>query len=482
MKNLIIIFLLIFLLFSINKTFSQCDFASIKEADKSYSLGSFQKVIDNLQPCVNAGISDTLKVEAYRLLSKTYIAIDDDSSAVDAASKLLQIQPDFQPDNLSDPLKFIELIEKLKLLGSKLLVTSVSKKAENIYEAPATVISISKEEFIKRGYLDFEAMCYDLPGFDISRSNGSMYSHIYQRGYRSINTNRTLLLVDGMEDNDLWSSNVYLSRQFPLSNFKNVEVVYGPASTMYGSNAFLGVINIITKDPDEIIKPGKNIGISAIIGYGSFNTKFIDGTFAAKNKKGNVSFSITARGFLSDEQDLSKLPGYTFAPREYSDSISKIYHKALDIKDSTKVVKFLTSHPESHDYYNLNEDFQIILTEDGVKKALELDNLVYQQTVPSDYCDDRSVYAKLKISDFTLGWFAWSENEGQGAQYNDNEYFTANQGVSWSPVHNNMYVKYETYISKKLFISNMILAKKISWSDLDLIDILMVEVIPCLIC
>jgi outer membrane receptor protein involved in Fe transport len=225
---------------------------------------------------------------------------------------------------------------------------------------------------------------------------------------------------------------------------------------MYGSNAFLGVLNIITKEPDEIIKEGKQVGISAIAGYGSFNTKFIDATFAAQDRKGNISFSITGRGYFSDEMDFSKYSAYAFKAREYNDSISAVYHKALDIKDSAKVATFLKDYAENHAYYNLNADYQIILTEEGIRKALELDNTVYEQNIPSDYTDNKSVYAKLKIYDLVLGVMAWEKHEGAGAQYNDREYFTANQGHSWAPLHNTMYAKYEKSISKKLILSNFI--------------------------
>ena len=126
----------------------------------------------------------------------------------------------------------------------------MSKKAENVLKAPATVIIITEEEIINRGYIDVEQVFHDLPGFDISKGQGANYSNLYQRGYRSIMTDRTLLLVDGVEQNDLVSDNAQISRQYPLSNIKRIEVIYGPASTMYGANAFVGVVNIVTKTND----------------------------------------------------------------------------------------------------------------------------------------------------------------------------------------------------------------------------------------
>ena len=141
------------------------------------------------------------------------------------------------------------------------------------------------------------------PGFDVSRTFGSTYVNLYQRGYRSNNTDRTLFLVNGNEENDFWGNWVYWAKQFPLTHVKQVEIVYGPASTMYGANAFLGVVNVVTKSPEELIQnerlpqdlqnPGKSWGIAADAGTGSYGTRFLDLSVAGKYK--DVSFSLTGR-------------------------------------------------------------------------------------------------------------------------------------------------------------------------------------------
>jgi len=235
MKNKFI-YILLFILFS-NNLYSQsnCGWTSLDDASTSYEYGNFIEAIKIINKCIYTGFDEKQQVEGFRILAKTYLAMDNDSSAGNAVYQLLEINPKFQPDYLSDPPKFISILEQIVRRSRAQVVTSVSKKEENINLAPATVIVVTNEQFKRRGYTDYEALLHDLPGFDISRSNGNLYSHIYQRGYRSINTNRTLFLIDGVEENDLWSSNVYLSRQYSLSNLKNIEVVYGPASTMYGS-------------------------------------------------------------------------------------------------------------------------------------------------------------------------------------------------------------------------------------------------------
>ena len=441
--------------------FSQnnCDWSSLSDADKTYQSGNFNETIRLINQCINEGFNEQQKVQGYRLLAKTYLAFDNDSSANKAVNELLMINPKFQPDYLTDPPKFIQIIEKIKRLKNSMVVTSVSKKAENIYETPATALLISEQQIKNRGYLDLEAMLHDLPGFDISRSNGNLYTHAYQRGYRSINTNRTLFLVDGVEENDLWSSNVYLSRQYALSNIKNIEVIYGPASTMYGSNAFLGVVNVITKEPADFIEAGNQVGVDARLGYGSYNTKFFDGTFAVRTKNNNVALSVTARAFFSDEQDLSEYEQHDYAPATL-DNNADDYHAVLDIKDTASVNGFLSAFPETDTYYYTQrfspDSAHIILTDAGIQYAMDLDNTFFENVSYSDMTEAFSVDVKLKVYDFLIGWNSWSKAEGTGGQYTDLVYRTETEGGTWRPVHNYFYTKYDKDISSKLNISNFI--------------------------
>jgi len=449
---------LLFFILTGNFLFAQnnCDWSTIDDASESYRTGNFHQVINLLEKCLVDGFNDKQKVQAYRLIAKTQLAQDNDSLANSSIAELLKIDPQFQPDYLSDSPKFIGILNEIKDKNSALLVTSVSKKAENINEAPATVVLITEKQIKNRGYNDLEVMLHDLPGFDISRSNGNLYSHIYQRGYRSINTNRTLFLVDGVEENDLWSSNVYLSRQYAMSNIKNVEVVYGPASTMYGSNAFLGVVNVITKNPQDFIEPGKQIGINASVGYGSYNTKFFDGTIAARTKNNNIALSLTSRVYFSDEQDLSSYVGHSYEPRILTSDLTDGYHTSMDIIDPTEVADFLSNNPASGVYYSLNGSNQIVLTDVGVQQALDYDNDVYDKVSFSDKTEAYYFEAKLKIYDFLIGGTFWNKAEGPGAQYNDQMFMGFNQGQSWRPVHNYYYVKYEKDVSSKLNISNFL--------------------------
>jgi outer membrane receptor for ferrienterochelin and colicins len=457
MKTLLSILLLLVVMAHYPSLMAQgkCDWATLNDASDRFRMGNFEDMIEMLQSCIKEGFDEKQQVQAYRLLSKAYIELDNDTMAVISIAQILRLDQQFQPDYLSDSPRFIEIFQQMKSKNTAQFITSVSKKAENIQHAPATVILLTKQQLKNQGYLDLEAVLHDLPGFDISRSNGNLYSHIYQRGYRSINTNRTLFLIDGVEQNDLWSSNVYFSRQYPMSSIKNIEFVYGPASTMYGSNAFLGVINVITFEPWEMIKPGNVFGTNARVAYGSYNTKFADISLAARSKANNISFGLTGRVFFSDEQDLSMYKQHSYAPRELTPEREALYRQRLNITDPVRVSAFLANYPSTSTYYT-HTNGQIILTNDGIARALELDNNVYNNVGFSDKTEAYFVEAKLRVFDFLMGWTYWQKAEGPGAQYNDALFMGSDQGQSWEPKHSYFYLKYDKNVGNKLNISNFV--------------------------
>lgn len=191
-------------------------------------------------------------------------------------------------------------------LEEKIVVTA-SRSKENIRKAPASVVVVSEEDIKNRGYTSIDEILYDLPGFDVVFPDGSFYITAYQRGYRTPYTNRTLIMIDGKIDNSLYFQTADISRQYSISNIKRVEILYGPASVVYGPNAFQGVINIITKNPKENKEENSPSG-KLILQHGSFSTTAADGNVSFRS--GDFSFSATAKALNSKGPDLSNRGGY----------------------------------------------------------------------------------------------------------------------------------------------------------------------------
>jgi len=176
-------------------------------------------------------------------------------------------------------------------------IRSASNREENRSEAPATVIVISREDITVRGYHSMIDILNDLPGMDIILSYGDDYVRNYWRGYRNNISAPYLIMIDGVEFNQLYLNSAGVLAAFPLANVEKVEVVYGPASSVYGANAFMGVINVITRQGSDTAKPEANVDVT----YGDNERSVLD-AYAA-GSKGKLSFSAAVRMEDGDLRD-----------------------------------------------------------------------------------------------------------------------------------------------------------------------------------
>jgi len=145
-----------------------------------------------------------------------------------------------------------DLDELLNLEMEQLMnieITTATKRAQKSTEVPATVRVVTAEQIKNKGYLTLEETLSDLPGFQFRNIQG-FNSYVFQRGVPSQN-NLILVLIDGIQNNELNSGGFYGGGQYNLSNVEKIEVVYGPASALYGTNAVSGIINIITKNAKD---------------------------------------------------------------------------------------------------------------------------------------------------------------------------------------------------------------------------------------
>ncbi len=178
---------------------------------------------------------------------------------------------------------------------SKFKVVSATKTAEDINEVPATVRVVTQNEIAERGYFTLDELLTDLPGFQF-RDIQSLNSYVFQRGIPNQN-NLTLVLIDGIQVNELNSGGFYSGGQFNMSDIKRVEVVYGPSSVAYGTNAVSGVINIITNGSDNSIGTLKSL-------IGNYNTVSGDCSFNLSDKGKKLKVRVTGMFKRTEKSDL----------------------------------------------------------------------------------------------------------------------------------------------------------------------------------
>ncbi|THF64728.1 TonB-dependent receptor [Pseudothauera nasutitermitis] len=131
------------------------------------------------------------------------------------------------------------------------VVVSAAGFEQKITDAPASISVVTQEELTRKPYTTLIDAIRDLEGVDVGEtSDKTGQKTISMRGMGS---DYTLILVDGKRQNnhgDIYP-NSFAGNQFnhipPLDAIERIEVIRGPASTLYGADALGGVINIITK-------------------------------------------------------------------------------------------------------------------------------------------------------------------------------------------------------------------------------------------
>lgn len=126
-------------------------------------------------------------------------------------------------------------------------VTVASKSQQSIGDAPSSVTVFTREEIKNMGIGTVEELLNYVPGFITYRNVDQFKKDIVSpRGGRFTDV---LFQYNGQRINNLYSGAYSDGNQFiPVDNIKQVEIIRGPGSALYGSNAFLGVVNIVAAD------------------------------------------------------------------------------------------------------------------------------------------------------------------------------------------------------------------------------------------
>jgi iron complex outermembrane receptor protein len=130
-------------------------------------------------------------------------------------------------------------------------VTSVSRRSENLSEAPAAIYVISREDILRSGVTSIAEALRLAPGVEVARRSSNAWS-ISIRGFNSDITNKLLVLIDGRSVySPLYAGVFWDVQDMLLEDVERIEVIAGPGGTMWGANAVNGVINIISRSSAE---------------------------------------------------------------------------------------------------------------------------------------------------------------------------------------------------------------------------------------
>jgi len=195
-------------------------------------------------------------------------------------------------------------------------ISIASKNQGTMRDAPGIVTVVTEEEILNAGARDLIDVLRLVPGYDF----GLWVSNQVSVGIRGswASDGKVLLLVDGIEMNERRYASFEFGQHFPIDHIKRIEIIRGPGSVMYGGAAKLGVVNIITKQFEDLQ------GVSLSASYGKMNdtTGHQQITAMAGERFGELEITALAtkgKGHRSDQI--------------YTD----VYQKTVDMADTNEL-------------------------------------------------------------------------------------------------------------------------------------------------
>ncbi|MGO0632198.1 TonB-dependent receptor [Pseudomonas sp. SAR267] len=156
------------------------------------------------------------------------------------------------------------------------MTVSATRNAQDVSQVPSTVTVQTREQLDRQNVNNIQELVRYEPG--VSVGGTGQRSGLNGYNIRGIDGERVLTQIDGVSIPDSFFYGPYAQTQRNYVDpeiVKRVEILRGPASVLYGSNAIGGAVSYFTLDPDDIIKPGKDVGARLKTGYSSADDSWL---------------------------------------------------------------------------------------------------------------------------------------------------------------------------------------------------------------
>lgn len=179
-------------------------------------------------------------------------------------------------------------------------IVSASKKKQSVTDAPATAYVITELQIKERGYRTLIDVLEEIPEVEIQRnSNPEQRNVISVRGLAG--SEKLLILQNGVRITPPTGDTYVISYNYNLDHVRRVEVILGPASALYGVDAFAGIVNIVTVNQEG----DQNKEIMVRAGGGSYFTT--DNSVLVTGKVDKIKFYVSGNGYYSDEPNYAEV-------------------------------------------------------------------------------------------------------------------------------------------------------------------------------
>ncbi len=134
---------------------------------------------------------------------------------------------------------------------SNIQITSASKRAERLSDAPVSIFVITADEIRRSGATSLPEALRLAPNLQVARGGANGWA-ISARGFNSSSANKLLVLIDGRSVYSPLFSGVFWDVQdVMLEDIDRIEVISGPGGTLWGVNAVNGVVNVISRSAEQ---------------------------------------------------------------------------------------------------------------------------------------------------------------------------------------------------------------------------------------
>ncbi len=202
-----------------------------------------------------------------------------------------------------------ETKEELLLFFEEEELVIATLRPTTVRKAPAIATVITAKEIRNMGARNIIDILERLPGFGITRMNFSLWE-IEVRGLKTSRSEKIKLMIDGHTMNyPVWGGAAWAYDSISLDQVKRIEIIRGPGSALYGSNAFTGVINVVTQQGEDID------GATVSLGAGTFEAGKFNIAYGKKHNDLDILAFATFKDMnsanLNVESDLGGFSGRT---------------------------------------------------------------------------------------------------------------------------------------------------------------------------
>lgn len=278
-----------------------------QQAENAFNLGRFEQVDSLLYGHLSA-LDSEYGVRAYRLLALSSLYQDENAKAETYVNGLLAIDPYYTA--YGDTPRFADLVEKIKH-GKTATITTASQQAETIDEAPVPVTLIT-EKMIRESNARtvLELLNLYVPGVAIVEGEEANFS---MRGMFGYSQEEVLFLLDGVRLNSYNTHSLAPDYRLSIHNIKQIEVLRGSASSLYGNVALSAVVNIITKSGSDVD------GFQFSVGGGTAST--VEGNLLFGKRMADSDVLVWAsvhqsKGYCHNIAADDKVDGYGLIPTD----------------------------------------------------------------------------------------------------------------------------------------------------------------------